>query len=232
MFEIDLLAELLDDDETTPKPKPSTAAPQVAQVLDETPEEQALDDEEEFEEDIQPQITIQKVPEPKPTPKPTKAPKKPKSTKTTTLAPVKSDLPPLNLQNTPALLELQAQLTANNNVKGGDLSDEEDDEEDEIIVTTPTPKPTKTQKKKKTQKGQLKKQTAIETNEIGQSPVEKTLLNDATKPQNVIIEDSVVMEKVPLKTPESEKLKKQQQQQSVDEYVDEENEHEIETESA
>lgn len=215
----DLIADLLDDDETSPKPKPSTVAPQA---LDVTPDDGELaDDEEEEELDaVEPQITIQKVPEVKPTPKPTKAPRKPKTT--TTIAPKNSDLPPLNLQNTPALLELQAQLTANNNVKGGDLSEED---------TVTTPKPTKAQKKKKTPpKGQLKKQTAITTNEISETPAKKTLLGDeATKPQ-VIVEESVVMEKVPLKTPEGEKLKqKQQQQQVVDEYDDDESEQAVES---
>lgn len=215
----DLIADLLDDDETSPKPKPSTVAPQA---LDVTPDDGELaDDEEEEELDaVEPQITIQKVPEVKPTPKPTKAPRKPKTT--TTVAPKNSDLPPLNLQNTPALLELQAQLTANNNVKGGDLSEED---------TVTTPKPTKAQKKKKTPpKGQLKKQTAITTNEISETPAKKTLLGDeATKPQ-VIVEESVVMEKVPLKTPEGEKLKqKQQQQQVVDEYDDDESEQAVES---
>lgn len=211
----DLIAELLEDDEATPKPKPSTAAPEVAQALDVTPNDaeiaDAVDDEEieeEVEEALQPVITIQKVPEKKPTPKPTKAAKKPKTT--TTVAPEKAELPPLNLQNTSALLELQAQLTANN-VKGGDLADD-----DKVV----TPKPTKTQKKKKTtQKVQVKKQAAITTNEISETPAEKTLME--VKPQ-VIVEDSVLMEKVPLKTPESEKLKQQQEQEYVDDKSDEE----------
>lgn len=208
------MAEFLDDDEAKPKPKPSTAAPEIAQALDVTPNEPSDDAEEDEEEEVleavKPVITIQKVPEAKPQ-KPTKAPKKPKAT---TAAPTKAELPPLNLQNTSALLELQAQLTANN-VKNGELSDE----------AAPQPKPTKTQKKKKTsQKGQAKKQAAIITNEISETPAEKTLTTDTKKPQE-IVEESVVMEKVPLKTPESEKLK--QKQQEV-EYFDDDEESEKE----
>lgn len=214
----DLIADLLEDDEVTPKPtKPAStsAVPPILiqQIAEEEPEPEVIADEqadsvEEVVEQAPVRISIQKVPETTST-APTKAPTK-KQTKPTSkkVNPTKTELPLLNLQNTPALLELQAQLTSNNNnaVK---------------LEPESPPKPIKNQKKKK-QKGTVKKQSAISTNEISElesGPVEKTLLvtespvymieihkKPHSKPE-VTVEGPKIMEKVHLKLPESEKNK-------------------------
>lgn len=218
----DLIADLLEDDEVTPKPtKPASTSVVppilIQQVIEEEPEPQELADEaaesvEEVVEQAPVRISIQKVPETTTsTAAPTKAPTK-KQTKPTAkkVNPPKTELPLLNLQNTPALLELQAQLTSSNNALkiGPEIEN--------------VPKPVKNQKKKK-QKGTVKKQSAISTNEISElelGNVEKTLLitespvymieihkKPHSKPE-VTVEGPKIMEKVHLiKSPESEKNK-------------------------
>lgn len=158
---IDFFSELLGgDDDEKPKPKPTTAAPVVAAVESVAPEvvepvvaaavnppKKVVDEPEIEVEVVEDEDLTEDEPEPPKIP-PTRAvkPKKPTA--------VKPDLPPLNLQNTPALLELQAQLTGSSVKNGGTFEE------------VPLAKPTKPSKKKKVQKGSLKKQNAIIANTI------------------------------------------------------------------
>lgn len=196
-----MFSDLLDDEEdATPKPKPTAAASspvaaeavpaaaelsvvpveaekppkkvaaptpnvQVTVVEDETYDEDEAEDEEAR----------------KPTPKPVKSNK----------VNANQLLPLLTIQNTPALLELQAQLIGNTKNKG--------------ILTEP-PKP----KKKKKVKGSVKKQAAILSNEIGDGDMEKTVaitespmyeikVKKTDKKPEVIVEGPI-MEKIKLVT--------------------------------
>lgn len=155
---IDLFSELLgdDDDDVTPKPKPTAAAPAVAAVVEAATEAAAADppkkvvvnepeitadvvEDEDFEDELEPEPT-------KRTPARAK-PKKPFN--------ASPELPPLNLQNTPALLELQAQLTGSSVKNQGTFEE------------IPLSKPTKPSKKKKVPpKGSVKKQNAMMSNSI------------------------------------------------------------------
>jgi len=190
---IDIFSDLLDDeDDATPKPKPqSTVAPAAAAAVESTPEFTAAPLKDQPPKASAPEISVQVVqddslePEEeseelelvrKPTPKPAKANK-----------PIDSNqlLPLLTIQNTPALLELQAQLIGNTKNKAVD---------------------TKPKKKKKV-KGSVKKQAAILSNEIGDGDMEKTIAMTESPMYEVKIKKTENKPEVIVEGPIMEKVK-------------------------